>query len=117
MPKMCRFLPSRKTAFLRYIIAVMSVALACSFMPLSVAGNAASLYDGGQVDQLKNTTTVIGAVNLRTNPEGIGASRVLAVLSAGDNVAVVQAGETWCKVRTLKDPARVGWALCSYMVK
>jgi hypothetical protein len=58
---------------------------------------------------------ITGQVNLRDNPEGIGASNVVAVLESGQRVQVIQRGETWCKVAVLGDPVKAGWALCRFI--
>lgn len=56
---------------------------------------------------------VTGYVNLRDRPEGhTGGSNVLAVLSAGDIVTVIDRDGAWCEVA--HDDIR-GWMLCAWL--
>ena len=95
-----------------YIALLISVSLACVLQPAPAVISAAGLVEATSELQF---ATVSGAVNLRDNPDGIGASSVVTVLSAGDNVQVIQRGAKWCKVVTLADAPKAGWALCSYI--
>ena len=93
------------------LFAILALATLACLAPLPAAGNLRVATKAPEAQY----ATVTGSVNLRTNPEGLGASDVILTLHDGERVQVYQRGETWCKVRTLKDPARLGWALCEYV--
>jgi len=98
---------------MKRLLVIPLFALACSLIPAPAVVTSLNVTTKAPAEY----GVITGQVNLRDNPEGIGASSVLAVLEAGQAVQIVQQGETWCKVVTLGDPARAGWALCRYMVK
>lgn len=95
---------------MKYLAALALAALACVQSALVRSEPLVS------ITQSPETMVVSGDVNLRDNPEGIGASSVIDTLAPGDVVVLIQQGETWCRVRRVNSRV-AGWALCQYLTR